>query len=738
MKTSSGHPGSSRRGSALVVALISVTVVTTVGLAYLSLSATTSRRQTADIEAQQAFYLAEAGLAEAFQAVRIGRTGEIGSMDRPAAYGNGLLWVTAQDTLDGTVRLECTAMVGAGRTVLAMVVEPIEQALGFFADEDLVVESVLLVDGFDSELGSYEQQLPEPQAIGELGLNLSDPYMHVDTANQIVFQDGVFYHYLELVPGEAFAYDLSIDFQTLVEDPAWAGPYDLQWDDFIDHEVDDDEASVSNDFSDLEYQGVLTYFAALGAELDPQTEAELAEQPAPVEVVPSGPSETTTGSGGLLGSNTDVVLQGSIGEPVSVYGDVVPGPEGSVVGTADLTVTGQTEPRPSPVELPEVEIPNVAMQPATTHTGLLPLVLPPGEVGYDAIDVAADAELVLTGPATVVFGELTLAPGALLTLDTRDGPVDLYITGGMDLAQGSLVETTSPFPDELSVQVAAQPDTGDVDVRLEATSQFHGVIYAPEASVRIGGDFEVYGSVTARRLEIAPGARLHFDSARYEGSPVPELVSWRILELPAADRSRGTDPFVLLGVEPGDLQPIDRAHALGDVALVLTYLDHAGIERTFEGTEDQFDWTQVATILELARDPDRELGGDESVYPIEDEPATTDCRGEVQTAIDDLSGSTLRDYLIAMQPLSDPELMAFLDADDMSSSHHEDVLVASGSLSATVLERLLTASHGLSEGDLKDVLLLNSPLPAETIPLLEAVPLSVLDESNRDEVLAAQ
>ena len=41
---------------------------------------------------------------------------------------------------------------------------------------------------------------------------------------------------------------------------------------------------------------------------------------------------------------------------------------------------------------------------------------------------AADAELVIRGPATVVIGDLTLAEGASLTLDTSGGDVELFVT----------------------------------------------------------------------------------------------------------------------------------------------------------------------------------------------------------------------------------------------------------------------------------------------------------------------
>ena len=602
-------PSHGERGSALVLALISVTVVTTVGLAYLSLSATTSRRNAAEVEAQQAFYLAEAGLAEAFQAVRIGRTGQLGSAERPAVYGNGLLWVTARDTADDQVRLESTARVGSGRAVLAMNVEPIEQALGFFGDEQLVVESVLLVDGFNSGERPYTDEV-----LAHLGENPPEPDPHPQLAEATAYAEGFIATYGQDLfdaiarPG---------DFVTFFTFPMFR---EFRWE-YLDEGGSLVTGTIArDDFYELEpwVDTLEEIFPDGWPGVDPETGELLSTRTTPeLDLTVMDPSEVHTGGGGLLGSNGDVTFAGLASDPVEVWGDVVPGPEGTLVGGVDLAVTGDTDPRPAEVELPEVEIPSVPFEPATTHDGLLPMVVPPGMIGYEAIDVAADAELVLTGPSTVVIGALDLQGGAKLTLDTRDGPVNLYITDRMELAPGSLVETSGALPEELSIQVASRPDDGETDLRLEATSQFHGVIYAPDADVRIGSEFEVYGSVVARRLEIAPGARLHFDNARYAGSPIPTLVSWRVLELPGADRSRGPDPFEDLGLERDELPLLEDAHELDAVFLFIEYVDRDGNIATWSGDEADFDWTQVAEVISTERHAEREKESDASGEPVD-------------------------------------------------------------------------------------------------------------------------
>ena len=108
-----------RRGNALVLALIIVMLVSSMGAVFLRISVAVTNRQTAEVETLKAFYLAEAGLAEAFQAVRVGRTGQLGSETAPAVHGDGLLWVDATQTVDeqmnSTSPFSTAAMAGSAR-----------------------------------------------------------------------------------------------------------------------------------------------------------------------------------------------------------------------------------------------------------------------------------------------------------------------------------------------------------------------------------------------------------------------------------------------------------------------------------------------------------------------------------------------------------------------------------------------------------------------------------------------
>jgi len=154
---------SGRRGSVIVLSLIVLTALMVLGVALHRIASAAEREVTGREDDQRAFYLAEAGLAEAMVSLRAGFSGAIASQDEPAYLSGGVLWVTAADLGDRRVRITSNAMAGSGRAALELVVEDQSEAPLFRAvlnsDKDLTLASGVMVDSFDSELGSYASQV---------------------------------------------------------------------------------------------------------------------------------------------------------------------------------------------------------------------------------------------------------------------------------------------------------------------------------------------------------------------------------------------------------------------------------------------------------------------------------------------------------------------------------------------------------------------------------------------------
>ncbi len=631
------------RGAALALALICVTVVGMLGAGYLQITSALVRRQSVAVDQQLAFYLAEAGLAESFQAVRMGRSGQIGSVAAPAVYGQGLVWVDVLELVDGSLRLDSTGLKGAGRSSLSLVVQPVELKLGFFADSDLVVDTAIMADGWDSDESTYEALV---EKVDIVGLPTRELLMEHSTHIYNIVGPTTYGQILEgpdIDPMAAYSGDLARLSQWELERVALFQPA-LR----LAYPHGYDPAGPVAGYGETSD--------------DSSVEPEIAADEGPL-----GEPCVTTEEGALIGSNGNVTFNLPEGEKGQIWGDVVPGPLGTVSGTDSVDVVGETSSRPTAVELPDVELPVVALAPAVRHDDLFPMLITVGTSGHERIEVAADAELVIRGPATVVVGELVLEPGALLTLDTRAGEIALFVLKELDLQPGSSVSNSGDQPDETTVQVSsAVNDPSDPAVKLEATSQFYGTIYAPKTGVRIGSEFEIFGAVVAGSLEISANARLHFDSSGFGSSALPKIIGWRLIEVPAAVK-QGGDPFRLLGLTAADVPVLADSHDLAAVAMELEYVDLAGVKRSYSGAESLFDWETAASVVSVERTATREkeAGADdpEETGPEEAGPATP-ARANVDALLS--SGEhphSIADDLVPFAPYSPEEWAQIYDID---------------------------------------------------------------------------
>ncbi|HRV80016.1 MAG: hypothetical protein H6830_08170 [Planctomycetes bacterium] len=112
---------SSRRGAALISALMLVAAVATLGAGLVQVSSVSTRRQNLSIDTVRALYVAEAALSEAYFAVAQGRGGTLASDTEPAEFGGGFYWVEAEDLPDKQVRLTATGLHGRGKFTLGLV-----------------------------------------------------------------------------------------------------------------------------------------------------------------------------------------------------------------------------------------------------------------------------------------------------------------------------------------------------------------------------------------------------------------------------------------------------------------------------------------------------------------------------------------------------------------------------------------------------------------------------------------
>jgi hypothetical protein len=308
----------------------------------------------------------------------------------------------------------------------------------------------------------------------------------------------------------------------------------------------------------------------------------------------------TDKSGAALGSNAGVSITGTLLKPTTIKGDVTPGMEEVVLTKGSVTITGSTASAFAVTELPAVEVPDIELASPLVHGSPYPLVIPSGASGYQSLTVQAGAQVIIQGPAQVELGALALASTAQLSFDTSQGPVELYVGDTLDLASGSLLSSSSTHPEDVLIQV---PGPTAQTVNLRASGAFHGVIYAPEAQVVVGGELELFGAVVASDLTFEGSARVHFDKNLAElaaQEALPVALSWRLVELSCTSSDISSDPFDLLGLDKNLLPAPSRAHQ--DQTLSIDYYDFSNVYHHYTGAESQFDWNVVKSVIDATRD----------------------------------------------------------------------------------------------------------------------------------------
>lgn len=146
---------SSERGSVLMAALFVVIMVGALSMAYLQLSMNKNREQQGAADAKRAFYMAEAGLSEAYGGLVRGKSGNVGSDIVPARFGNGVFWVVAENLGDNKLCLTSTGLCGSGRASISLVVEnkrPTIASRGVFSQNAITIQAGAVIDSFDSRL----------------------------------------------------------------------------------------------------------------------------------------------------------------------------------------------------------------------------------------------------------------------------------------------------------------------------------------------------------------------------------------------------------------------------------------------------------------------------------------------------------------------------------------------------------------------------------------------------------
>jgi hypothetical protein len=126
------------------------------------------------------------------------------------------------------------------------------------------------------------------------------------------------------------------------------------------------------------------------------------------------------------------------------------------------------------------------------------------------VRVPRNSSVTVHGPGSFVVRNVTAESGAQIFIDNTAGPVTLYVTGTMKMQSGSKVTLADPEPERFAVYVSG---VGPVEIagKKRGETAFTGVLYAPDASVKLTGTGELEGAFVGRTLEMHDGSEVHYD-----------------------------------------------------------------------------------------------------------------------------------------------------------------------------------------------------------------------------------
>lgn len=186
-----------------------------------------------------------------------------------------------------------------------------------------------------------------------------------------------------------------------------------------------------------------------------------------------------------------------------VRGDANPGPDNTVIMNSSSYVTGSTKPGGCPV-LADVELGEMATD---NDNGNIPALTDDGKDPFE--DGPYDLALINSDSLTLPGGEYYFTSVELHSSTTLNiaGPTVMYVTGTFNMNSSSIMNP-SQNPEDLIIFVSSIED-----VQFHSTTDFYGIIYAPNAHVVLNSSVDFYGAIMAQEITLNSSVVGHYDES---------------------------------------------------------------------------------------------------------------------------------------------------------------------------------------------------------------------------------
>jgi hypothetical protein len=245
------------------------------------------------------------------------------------------------------------------------------------------------------------------------------------------------------------------------------------------------------------------------------------------------------------GSNSWALANGNVGSDGNIamsqnsliFGSAQAGPGDTTTVTGNAAVSGSTAPMVTSITWPAVTLP---VNPLAGNTSFNSnATVASGTYAYGTTTLGGNVQLSVTGPATLVFDSLTLRTGSSIIVDSSHGPVNIYVANNLVMNSNTTIHAVDYKPAGINVNLLSDnifdPSVQVTldNVTFNSNSTLYGTIYAPTAAITIDSNFQVYGGIVSRRVDLRSNSRVHFDQALTRittpGLPLFTRVSWRVM-----------------------------------------------------------------------------------------------------------------------------------------------------------------------------------------------------------------
>jgi hypothetical protein len=143
-----------------------------------------------------------------------------------------------------------------------------------------------------------------------------------------------------------------------------------------------------------------------------------------------------------------------------------------------------------------------------------------------AININTSGTVTLTGKpggANYYISSISVNNGGTLNVNTTNGPVNIYLTGGVDAKNGSLINING-LPTAFSIY-----SNSTSAISFKNSSVFKGLVYAPYAPVQMMNSADTYGLIWGSTVDIKNSGQFFFDEALKDKYPSENgvITSWK-------------------------------------------------------------------------------------------------------------------------------------------------------------------------------------------------------------------